>query len=321
MKLPEFKVEVESSQTFPEQSFSVGNVGFVLDILRNKLYSNVIESICREYSSNARDAHREIGTPDRPIEIHFPNSFENSYRVKDYGIGISPDRMSKVFLQYGNSTKREDDIQTGSFGLGAKSFFGHSNQNTIITTSNEIIDNKSINVKRTYIAFIDSSQCGKLNLVREEITTEPTGTEIVIPVEDKDIQAFINGTLKSTHYWPVRPLLFGQNPLPEFVDTVGDLLASGENWKIYNTKNNNTYSRSRAESLAIIDGIQYKINENFVNHEDQWILACNVHLFFDIGVLTLSASRESLQYDENTKKLINKRIKSVQKELSEQIVD
>lgn len=322
MKIPDFKVNVEKSENFSEEKFGIGNIGFILNILRDKLYSNIIESACREYASNARDAHREIGTPDRPIEIHFPNAFESNYRIRDYGIGISKSRMTEVFLQYGNSTKRNDNIQIGGFGIGAKIFFGYSQQFSIVTICNGILNNKSVNTKYTYIAFVDSSQEGRLNLVKEEVTDEPTGTEIICAVQDKDIQAFIDGTLKSTHYWPTRPLLFGKNPIPEYVDTVGNLLASGENWKIYNTKSShNSYSRTKAESLAIIDGIQYKINENFINENDRWILSCNVHLFFGIGELTLSASRESLQYDENTKKLINQRIKAVQKELSEQIVN
>ena len=319
MKLPDFKVDIEKSETFNEEKFGIGNTGFVLNILRNKLYSNIIESCCREYASNARDAHREIGTPDRPIEIHFPNAFESNFSIKDYGIGISPERMSNVFLQYGNSTKRNDNSQLGGFGLGAKLFMGYSEQFTIITISKD----KEINTKRTYILFIDSSQEGRLNLVKEEVTSEPTGTEVICAVQDKDIKAFIDGTLKSTQYWNVRPLLFGLNPMPEWPSSVGELLAEGtkSNWKIYNVQNWNQFSRSKAESLAIIDGIQYKINESFVNVDDRWILSCNVHMYFDIGQLTLSASRESLQYDENTKKLINERIQTIQKELSEQIIE
>jgi hypothetical protein len=318
MKLPEFKVDIEKSENFNEEKFGIGNVGFILNILRNKLYSNVIESACREYASNGRDAHREIGTPDRPIEIHFPNAFESNFSVKDYGIGIGPQRMTKVFLQYGNSTKRNDNSQLGGFGLGAKLFMGYSDQFSIITTSK---DGGGVNTKRTYILFIDSSQEGRLNLVNEEITNEPTGTEVICAVQDNDIQAFIDGTLKSTQYWEVKPLFFGLNQIPEYPQTVGDLIAESGTWKIYNKKNYNQYNSSKAESLAIIDGIQYKINESFVDCDDRWVLACNVHMYFGIGELTLSASRETLQYDGNTKTLINERIKLVQKELSEQIIE
>lgn len=319
MKLAENKIEVDGSDSFTEESFSVGNAGLIFDILRNKLYSNAIESICREYSSNARDAHREIGTFDRPIEIHFPNAFDGNFRIKDYGIGISKSRMSDVFIKYGNSTKRNDNIQLGAFGVGAKSAWSYTNQFSIKTTANE----NNVNTTCIYMVYLDESNAGKMRLVKEEITDLPTGTEIIIPVEDKDIQSFIDGIIKSTQYWKTRPLFFGIEPLPAYTETVGSLLAEGSDgsWKIYNTKSYNTYYRTNAQSLAIIDGIQYELNESFISSEDRWILACNVHLFFNIGELTLSASRETLQYDQNTINLLNSRIKSLQKELSEQIVD
>lgn len=320
MKLPEIKINIDGSSDFTEESFSVGNAGIIFDILRNKLYSNAIESLCREYASNARDAMREIGNFTDPIEIHFPNAFDSNFIIKDYGPGISKNRMSDVFIKYGNSTKRNDNIQLGAYGAGCKSGFSYTNSFSIIT----IVKNGSVNKKGTYIAYLDDSNVGKMRMVSEEITIEPTGTSIIIPVEEKDIQAFIDGTLKSTQYWPVRPILKGINPIPEYPNSIGSLLASGENWKIYANKNSNVYNaynRSKSESLAIIDGIQYKIDESFIDINDRWILNCNVHMFFDIGQLTLSASRETLQYDENTKKLINDRIKFLQKELSDQIID
>lgn len=317
MKLPENKIVVETSDSFIEKRSKIGNLSIVFDILRNKLYSNTIESIAREISCNARDANREVGKSEIPIEIHFPNAFNNNYKICDNGPGISPERVDKVYMNYGNSTKRDSNEFTGAFGLGSKTPLAYTNQFTIKTTNEE----NSSTVTRTYIYYIDKSNEGILSLVAEQNLNLPTGTEIIIPVQDKDIQAFIDGTLKSTQYWPIRPILFGISPLPEFPNNIGDLLASGSDWKIFNVKNNNQFNRSKAESLVIIDGIQYKINESFINPEDRWILACNVHLFFGIGDLTLSASRESLQYDDNTAKKINARIKSLQKELSTQIVD
>lgn len=317
MKLPENNITVESSGQFTEIKSTIGNLSIVFDILRNKLYSNVIESITREISCNGRDANREVNKGDVPIEIHFPNAFDNNYKICDNGPGISPERVNNIYKAYGNSTKRDSNAFTGAFGLGSKTPLAYTNQFTIITTNQE----NNTTVTRTYIYYIDKSNEGIISLVSEQNLNLPTGTSIIIPVQDKDVQAFIDGTIKSTQYWPVRPLLFGISPPIEYPQTVGDLIAESKNWKIYNKKSINQYGNySKPECLAIIDGIQYKINENFVDFEDRWILSCNVHLFFDIGTLTLSASREALQYDENTKKLINEQIKLVQKELSEQLI-
>src|SRR5271170_439423 len=132
---------IESSDDLQEKLFSIGDAGMVFDILRNKLYSNPILAVCREISCNARDAHREVGKFEEPIIIQLPTYIEQYYKVKDFGPGISPDRMENIFIRYGSSTKREDNNQMGAFGLGAKSFFSLTDSASIITTFNGITYN------------------------------------------------------------------------------------------------------------------------------------------------------------------------------------
>src|SRR3990167_11091337 len=120
MKIELTESNLESQGVLSESMFSISDMGIVFDILRNKLYSNKILAICREISCNARDAHREIGTPNRPIEITIPTNQDKNFRVKDYGVGISPERMNNIFIKYAASTKRNDNSQTGGFGIGAK---------------------------------------------------------------------------------------------------------------------------------------------------------------------------------------------------------
>ena len=97
----------ETSSTFKTSSFGIGDEVVILQILRSKMYSNPIRTICQEVMSNARDAHYEVGTPKKPIEVTLPNALAPSFVVKDYGPGITPDRMSNVFVKYGCSTKRD----------------------------------------------------------------------------------------------------------------------------------------------------------------------------------------------------------------------
>src|SRR6185369_4300729 len=110
MKLNETKPYLEMSGELEEQFFSIQDQGMIFDILRNKMYSNPILAICREISCNARDAHREVGATEVPVHIHLPNTLEPYYKVKDFGPGISPDRMSNIFIKYTASTKREDNV-------------------------------------------------------------------------------------------------------------------------------------------------------------------------------------------------------------------
>src|ERR1019366_3856120 len=123
MKLETTISNIESSANMVEQSFLIGDASIIFDILRSKMYSNPVLAICREISCNARDAHREVNKNNTPIEIHLPNGLDPNYKIKDFGPGISPDRIENVFIRYGVSTKREDNIQTGAFGMGCKTPF------------------------------------------------------------------------------------------------------------------------------------------------------------------------------------------------------
>ena len=72
---------VETSEGMEEQFFSIQDTGMIFNILRNKMYSNPIMAICREISCNARDAHREIGSFDRPCQITLPNALKKNWYV------------------------------------------------------------------------------------------------------------------------------------------------------------------------------------------------------------------------------------------------
>ena len=108
MKLIENSIEVDTFGVQGTKQFGIAeeNMGLVLDILRSKLYSDPIGSITREICANARDAHREVGCADKPIEITSPSILDNHWRVTDFGPGITPDRMKNVVINFGSSTKR-----------------------------------------------------------------------------------------------------------------------------------------------------------------------------------------------------------------------
>src|SRR5579885_1217310 len=154
MRLNEVRPKVETSGELEEQFFSIEDQGMIFDILRNKMYSNPILAICREITSNARDAHREVKTPEVPVQITLPNHLEEYYKVKDFGPGISPDRMTNIFIKYTASTKRGDNVQTGGFGLGAKTPFAYSDSFSVVTVYNGI--------KYDYSCFIDETRVGKM---------------------------------------------------------------------------------------------------------------------------------------------------------------
>lgn len=305
MRLEVETPHIEQSEDFYEKLFSVGDHGIIFDILRSKMYSNPILAVCREITCNARDAMREAGRGNEPIQVTLPNTLEPYYRVKDTGVGISPDRMENVFIRYGTSTKRNDDTQTGAFGLGCKSPFSVSSEFTIECVY--------AGIKRSYTCYIDETRTGKLALLSEIPTDQPNSTEIIIPVKSVDFRAFREGTEFVTRHWQPLPTIKGDSiyyQTPSFN-------LSGEGWGI--ASNGSYYERGTVK--LIIDGIEYPLDTaQLKSYSDTSILHSiygTIYLSFETGQLSLSASREAVHLDKRTQDAIAKKLGLVTKGLKD----
>jgi Histidine kinase-, DNA gyrase B-, and HSP90-like ATPase len=306
MLLNENKINIETSNDLEEKFFSIDNLGMIFDILRNKMYYNPILAICREYSCNARDAHREVETPEIPIQIHLPTNLEPYYKIKDFGPGISPDRMENIFIKYTASSKRNDNIQTGGFGLGSKTGFSYSDTFTITT---------NVNGKQYhYSCFIDETKIGKLSLMHEASTKEPNGTEIQIPVKDKNFTDFATQTEQACRHWDVKPIIKGGDI--SWKDN--KIILEGNKWAM-------TERNYHQQAKAIIDGIEYPLEMNSLRQyaDVKLIDACHgsLILFFGIGELSLSANREQVFLDEKTKKIIRQRLENITEEVKQKAIN
>jgi Histidine kinase-, DNA gyrase B-, and HSP90-like ATPase len=307
MKLNDVKPYFESSGQMEEHFFSIKDQGMIFNILRSKMYSNPILAICREITSNARDAHREVGKPDEPIHIHLPVSLEPEYRVKDFGPGISPDRMVNIFIAYTASTKRDDNTQTGGFGLGAKTPFSYSDT-FLVTTVHE-------GTKYSYACVIDDTQVGKLLLLNKAVSKEPNSTEVAIQVKPQDFSFFNQWTEQACRHWKVKPIIEGgtidwQTMTP---------IIEGKGWIIVDDPSSNgSWSRNQGAKL-VIDGIEYPLELDALRkYADPKLIDSakgTFVMYFGVGELTLSANREQIYLDDATQKKIRGRLAAITKEV------
>jgi hypothetical protein len=296
MKLPVNDISVETSGTFEEHSFGIGDTGAIFEILRSKIYSDPIGSICREVASNGRDANREVGNGHIPIKIMLPSSLDPHIRFIDCGPGITHDRAINIFIKYAASTKQNSNLFTGGFGLGAKVPFSYCDSFSIITH----VDG----VKYSYSAYIDETKVGKLALLSKIPTDEPNGTEIKIPVHRKDFNEFATKLEVATRWWDVQPEIENGVSSKRFSRT--DLVTEGTNWSIYKPQTH-SYSYGAERFTIVIDGISYpmstSVSDKLSNEKDMKFLFSGhkqVVLFFNNGELNLVSNREQIQWDDKT---------------------
>jgi Histidine kinase-, DNA gyrase B-, and HSP90-like ATPase len=310
MKLNDVKPYFESSGQMQEHFFSIKDQGMIFNILRSKMYSNPILAICREITSNARDAHREVGKPDEAVHIHLPVGLEPEYRVKDFGPGISPDRMVNIFIAYTASTKRDDNTQTGGFGLGAKTPFSYSDT-FLVTTVHE-------GTKYSYACVIDDTQVGKLMLLNSAPSSEPNSTEIALQVKPQDFNFFKQWTEQACRHWKVKPVITGG----KIEWTTFTPVIEGDRWAIASDNSSGGYYGNRNAKL-VIDGIEYPLElEALRKYADPKLIDAakgTFIMYFGVGELTLSANREQIYLDDPTQKKIRDRLNEITKEIKSKV--
>ena len=103
----ENKPTVESNGITQTASFGIkeSGIGHIFHILRNQLYSDKETAVLREYATNAADAHVEVGTPDKPIEISLPSRFNPELKIRDFGPSLNEQEIKDIFAFYGESER------------------------------------------------------------------------------------------------------------------------------------------------------------------------------------------------------------------------
>lgn len=101
--------------------------------LRDKIYSDKILAVVREYICNALDEHKKHNI-DRAVEVGIRDEDgSNIFFVRDFAKGLSENDIRNVFGMYFRSTKSSNNEQIGGFGIGSKA--AHSYTDTFYVKS------------------------------------------------------------------------------------------------------------------------------------------------------------------------------------------
>lgn len=286
MILVENKFDVQRSGNFQEKQFSIKATAKSFKILSDGLYSNKVQSIIRESSTNAYDSHIEAGKKDVPFEVHLPNSFENWFSVKDSGVGLSPEDVETIYTSYFTSTKTNSDETVGALGLGSKVFFCYTDNFTVISTYN--------GERYTYTSFISENGFPSIALLNTEDTDDCNGLEVSFAVHPQDFSKFLKEAKLVYQHFKVKPKIVGQTIIFDEVKP----LFSGPGWSVYN-------SNCNIDNRVVMGCVSYPLSTSSIGMNNHFFSYYVINIDVPIGHVDMTASRESLEYTDKTIKAVN----------------
>lgn len=285
-------------------AFTIKASAKAFQILSSNLYSNPLGSMIRELSTNAYDAHIMVGKKDEPFEIKLPNGLDPTFRIRDFGPGLSHEDIMTVYTTFFESTKTNSNDVVGCLGLGSKSPFGVADSFTVTSYFQ--------GEKTIYSSFLDDNRIPSIALFHKEPTNEPNGLEIEIAIKEKDFGIFDREVNEQLKYFKVKPIVKGNNSF-EWTSSQTEILFGGSNWSIT--------TESHGRPRAIQGQIAYPINIrdmgsvfDSASEIIKTILQKSLLFTVNIGDLNIAPSREALSYDNRT---CNKIIDMAQKVLDE----
>lgn len=289
-----------------DMSIDAAGMRFVFDIMFNQMYRDPIGSVIREITSNCFDSHIEAKVDD-PVVIEFNEDEGGQYiAFKDVGMGISPERMEKVYSKPTSSTKRDSQELIGYWGLGSKSPLAYDDF-FYLTTVHDGIE---------YQYVIHKGERGpRIDDILKQETDQPNGSVVKVYIKsNSDRQEFINKLNYQLRYFD-NVYVTGITFPNEYK------IHQGKHWKLRN-------DTPSTEVLHICIGkVTYPIDWRLIGMKT---INLPFALKFDIGDLPITPERESIKYvtvtkDDGTevsvKEIVINKIKLFLEELESMVAD
>ena len=304
MKLIHSNSPLIHSDDMPSSTMGMDSKGMEMATfyLRDKIYSDKISAVVREYICNALDEHVKYNISS-PVKITLKDGV---YSVRDFANGLSEHDVRNVFGMYFRSTKTDNNVQSGSFGLGSKAGFCYTDTFYVKSFYQGIVT--------TYACSLGAGQSGvsvgQILKISEEPTSE-NGLEVSLEINSKDVVDFIYKTkqflstcIQSAEFYDA-DCLNSENQSFSSVqslktikinDFVFHLIANPKGWNLYNSV------------FYCMGNVCYKkhyfhndYNKKFKNDiiKDHYII-----IDIPIGKMSLPISRESFEDTINNKRVL-----------------
>lgn len=274
------------------------NQAFIIEALSKNIYKDPFGSIIREYCSNAWDANKEAGVEEPILVKLLTDSTGKYFSVTDFGVGLSPERVSDVFVKYGKSTKGQKNSEIGGFGIGAKSAFSYTDSFFVNTVYNGVL----------YKYLLTKTEANpKMILLSEEKTELRNGTEIRLYLNNNTYTYDIENKIR-------RQLLHFQSVLVDFGNGVeslfGDIKTFEDDDVIVNSISPSIFS----QAYLVVGPVSYPINYQLLGLQP---IEIPFGIKVAIGTIDVTLSREEIRYSEETIEILKKKIQNIKLRLQE----
>lgn len=322
-KLGEQAIESTTGET--KMRLSEDASSMVFQLFTKNVYSNPIGTVVREITSNCFDSHEEARR-DNPnwkpapvvIRKHKDNATDTTYiSFIDYGVGMTPDRVQNIYGVYFESTKRVDNTQIGGFGIGGKTPLAYKRS----TGQGEGEYDNSFFVitiaegTKYFYCIYEGAESPVISMLHSEETDEPNGTEIRIPILEKDLDKFESEMIRQLYYF--------ENVVFEGFEKErynGEKYTNLPNdYQIVRGKNFLFRGTEYSSSIHVCLGrVAYPIDYQTLGLQSH-NYNLPIALKLNVGDLNVTVSRESIDYSEETIKFLKKKLDDAKNEIIELI--
>jgi hypothetical protein len=313
MLLQQTAEPITSSGLGDGNNFTIAASAKAFDVLSSNLYQNKILAVIREISCNAADAHKLAGRPLSDIQIHIPTFSAPYFSVRDFGPGLSKPNVLNLYTTYFASSKDSNNDMIGGFGLGSKSPFAIADQFTVTSWHGDF--------KTTYVCYKQDG-IPAINVISEEASDEPTGLEVRVAVQGTRFTTWEDEARGYYRWWPELPVSNLYSPPTYVLDPTNILVASSNvrpdglpEWALMH----NEHSKPRVFMGLVAYDLNLTAIPNLPEEIREGMSAMPLVFVLNVGDVSINPSRETLSYDPATCALLTTKLKSVYKDLLDDV--
>lgn len=258
--------------------------------MRDKIYTDKIGAVIREYICNARDEHKKYNI-NIPVVVTIDKK-DNDYcfSVRDYALGLSENGIRNVFGMYFESTKGNSNECVGGFGIGSKSAFSYTDTFFVNSYHNGTLTKYVC----TLGGGVNGIPVGEIYKISEEPTDEQ-GIEISLNINYSDKFDFIKKTKSFVTYFDIDSVIFHDKDskisyTPHLPSKIIELENTGVKLCFYE-KCLNIYNKYPLVRMGGVIYNQRIVWDYKISNESIYDLIID----FPIGSLSLPITRETIE--------------------------